>query len=190
MPSARTETTAIAMTTLFWPIGQPHTTAKPVMPLLQQMHRDDIAADGEKETMSKRQDAEIAPYQVERERQHREGRELTDGIGEISGKTERGRDRNDEQQSGRQHGGQENQEGAIGRQRPHLRRPLTANKPSRRDCRDTIIITRTIAFTATPPHNGSISTFAFPMPRAATTVPTMVPTPPSTTTMKLSMIKF
>ena len=43
---------------------------------------------------------------------------------------------------------------------------------------------------ATAPHSGSISTLTCPMPSAATMVPAMVPTPPSTTTMKLSMMKF
>src|SRR5258706_11454101 len=102
-------------------------------------------------------------------------------MGQKGEKPEGGRKKNEEKKSNRKYRSQEKQEGPIRRQRFHLRRPLMANKPSGRHCRNAMIISSTMTLAATAPQSGSIKTLTCPIPSAATTVPAMVPTPPSTT---------
>ena len=51
-----------------------------------------------------------------------------------------------------------------------------------------MIATSTKTFASTTPAKGSSNLFAIPSESAATSVPQRLPTPPNTTTMKLSMM--
>ena len=67
-------------------------------------------------------------------------------------------------------------------------RPLRANMPRGRFWMNRMISTRIAILPSTAPANGSRNLLAMPSERAPTRVPHRLPTPPNTTTMKLSMM--
>ncbi len=164
----------------------------------QQVHGADIAADGEEQPVPEAEDPEIAPDQIQRHGEDREGGELTHRVDEIRGgrcheEPDRGREAEPDEagDQGIAHGAA-SRSGGGGEGGLHgaaHRRRRTANSPSGRRCRNRMMPTSTITLAATAPEIGSISTLAPPTPTAATRVPTRLPTPPSTTTMKLSTMK-
>src|SRR5262245_61056966 len=67
-------------------------------------------------------------------------------------------------------------------------RPLSANRPRGRFWMKRMINTRIAILASTAPANGSRNLLAMPSENAPTSVPHRLPTPPNTTTMKLSMM--
>src|ERR1700733_11854809 len=67
-------------------------------------------------------------------------------------------------------------------------RPLSGNKPRGRRWMNTIKNTSTKIFASTAPKNGSTNLSTTPRINAPSKVPHRFPTPPTTTTMKLSMM--
>ena len=53
------------------------------MTRLEHVHGDQIAAEREEQAVPERQDPRVAPDQIEREGEQREGRDLSDDVGEI-----------------------------------------------------------------------------------------------------------
>src|SRR5918999_283119 len=66
--------------------------------------------------------------------------------------------------------------------------PLSANKPRGRFWMKRIMSTRIAILPSTAPAKGSRSLLAMPSDSAPTSVPHRLPTPPNTTTRKLSMM--
>src|SRR6202000_1768192 len=67
-------------------------------------------------------------------------------------------------------------------------RPLSANRPRGRFWMNRMISTRMAILPSTAPATGSRNLLAIPRVKAPTSVPQRLPTPPNTTTMKLSMM--
>src|ERR1044072_8352333 len=67
-------------------------------------------------------------------------------------------------------------------------RPLSANSPRGRFWMNRMMITRMAILASTAPANGSRNLLATPSVSAPTSVPQRLPTPPNTTTRKLSMM--
>src|SRR6201999_3034762 len=84
--------------------------------------------------------------------------------------------------------------GAIERAREHVghhastARPFSANMPRGRFWMNRMISTRIAILPSTAPATGSRNLLAMPSVKAPTSVPQRLPTPPNTTTMKLSMM--
>src|SRR3954451_20817576 len=66
--------------------------------------------------------------------------------------------------------------------------PLSANMPRGRFWMNRMMSTRIAILPSTAPANGSRNLLAMPSVKAPTKVPQRLPTPPNTTTMKLSMM--
>ena len=66
--------------------------------------------------------------------------------------------------------------------------PLSANMPRGRFWMNRMISTRMAILPSTAPAKGSRNLLAMPSAKAPTSVPHKFPTPPNTTTMKLSMM--
>src|SRR5258707_6123164 len=99
-----------------------------------------------------------------------------------------------DQNSSRGDHDQEQGRAAIQRAREHVRhhastaRPLSANSPRGRFWMNSMIRTRMAVVPSTAPATGSRNLLAMPSVKAPTSVPQRLPTPPNTTTMKLSMM--
>src|SRR5665213_1005402 len=149
--------------------------------------------------MAKRENAAIAPDQVDREREncvtdifaeqrHQIGRHLE----QRAGRQQQVRQRNQHARSG--HHDQEYGRAAVQRTREHVRhhastaRPLSANRPRGRFWMNRMISTRMAILPSTAPATGSRNLLAIPSVKAPTSVPHRFPTPPNTTTMKESMM--
>src|SRR6187402_1459290 len=149
--------------------------------------------------MAERENAAIAPDQVDRQRQ--------DGVADIFAEQRHQIGRHLEHRArGQQQVGQRDQDAdrgdhrekdggaAIQRTLEHMRhhastaRPLTANRPRGRFWMNRMISTRIAILPSTAPATGSRNLLAMPSVKAPTSVPQRLPTPPNTTTMKESMI--
>src|SRR6266487_5699525 len=98
---------------------------------------------------------------------------------------ERHQDRNGPEQQ------QEQESTAIeraGERHASTARPLRANRPRGRFWMNRMMSTRIAILPSTAPANGSRNLLAMPSVKAPTSVPHRFPTPPNTTTMKLSMM--
>src|SRR6516162_10599046 len=149
--------------------------------------------------MAEREDAAIAPDQVDCERK--------DGIADIFAPQRHQIGRHLECRSrGQQQIGERNQDAArcdhkheggrtaIERTREHVRhhastaRPFSANRPRGRFWMNRMMSTRIAILPSTAPATGSRNLLAMPSVKAPTRVPQRFPTPPNTTTMKESMM--
>src|SRR6202158_4652005 len=149
--------------------------------------------------MAERENAAIAPDQIDREREngvadifaeqrHQIGRHLEEGacrqqqVRQRDQYAERG---NHDQEYGR---------AAVQRAREHVRhhactaRPSNANRPRGRFWMNRMMRTRMAILPSTAPATGSMNLLAMPSVNAPTSVPQRLPTPPNTTTMKESML--
>src|SRR6187401_2713642 len=149
--------------------------------------------------MAEREDAAIAPDQVDRQRE--------DGVAGIFAEQRHQIGRHLEHRAGRQQqvgqrdqhaeaGHHQDEDGgaAVERTRQEMRRhastarPLSANSPRGRFWMNRMISTRMAILPSTAPATGSRNLLAMPSVKAPTSVPQRLPTPPNTTTMKLSMM--
>src|SRR4029453_10608032 len=176
-----------------------------------QVHPHRVAAEREEETVSEREDAGVAPDQVEREGDDCVAHDLANKRDKVIGEVQRMR-RGQEEVRRRDHdehdvGGDHERDPAGPRQqraprRLHVRteldgkrrvqvqpsamRPRRAKSPCGRFWMKTMMNTRTAIFASTAPDHASTSLLTIPRPSAAYTVPASCPTPPSTTTMNES----
>src|SRR5262249_34030418 len=167
--------------------------------LPHQVHAHGVAAEREERAVTERENAAVAPDQIDRERKqcvadvfaperdeigrHMEGRCCRQD--EI-GKWHRDCDRDQQHQEGR--GAAIERSGERKRAHASTALPLSANSPRGRFWINRMISTRMPILPSTAPANGSRNLLAMPSVNAPTSVPHRLPTPPNTTTMKLSMI--
>src|SRR5262249_25841655 len=165
--------------------------------LPHQIHAHGVAAEREEGAVAKREDAAIAPDQIDRERQDRVADVFAEQRDEIARQVEgRGswheqieqwhRDRDGGEQ--RQENGRAAVERAGEREGAHAStaRPLSANSPRGRFRMNRMISTRIAILPSTAPANGSRNLLAMPSVKEPTSVPQRLPTPPNTTTMNES----
>src|SRR5262249_16138428 len=167
--------------------------------LEHQVHAHGVAAEREERAVAEREDAAIAPDQVDRKRQQGVAYVLAEQRYEIC-RHVKGRRRRQQQVERRHQDGErrehdeERDRAAIERARDESRdhastaRPLRAKRPRGRFWMNRMISTRMAILPSTAPANGSRNLLAMPSESAPTSVPHRFPTPPNTTTMKLSMM--
>src|SRR5208337_3866084 len=162
--------------------------------LAHQIHAHRIAAEGEERAVAERQDAAIAPDEIERdgedgvadvfaEQLHQIGRDVEGGIG-------RRRQRQDGHEDRRQREESHENEAETVQSLAHAStaRPLSANSPRGRFWMNRMMTIRSTIWPCTAPITGSRILLAIPSVSAPSAVPHRFPTPPNTTTMKLSMM--
>src|SRR5262249_7596948 len=164
-----------------------------------QIHAHGVAAEREERTVAERKDAAIAPDQVDRQRQNRVADIFAEQRHQIGRHVQRRRRRYCEiehwhQDRGRRDHDQEDRGAAIERADEDMRvhastaLPLRANSPRGRFWMKRIISPRMAILPSTAPATGSRNLLAMPSTNEPTSVPHRLPTPPNTTTMKLSMM--
>src|SRR6185312_16192335 len=153
----------------------------------------------EERPVAEREDAAIAPDQVDREREDRVADIFAPKRDQISRHMQRrGLRRQQVEQRHRDADGDQHQherhraaiERADERRRHHAStaRPLRANSPRGRFWMNRMMKTRMAILPSTAPAKGSRNLLAIPSVSAPTSVPHRFPTPPNTTTRKLSMM--
>src|SRR5262249_22746875 len=167
--------------------------------LPHQIHAHGVAAEREEGTVAKREDAAIAPDQIDRKCQDRVADVLAEQRDEIARQMEGRRIRHEqiEQRHQDRNGGEQRQENggaaverAGEREGAHAStaRPLRANSPRGRFRMNRMISTRIAILPRTAPADGSRNLLATPSVSAPTSVPQKLPTPPNTTTMNQSTL--
>src|SRR5262249_47097765 len=158
-----------------------------------------VAAEREERAVPEREDAAVTPDQVDRQRQDRVAHVLAEQRHEIRRHVEERRRRQQqvEQRHDQADGSDDDEEDrgtAIERADQHVghhastARPFSANRPRGRFWMNRMISTRMAILPRTAPATGSRNLLAMPSEKAPTSVPQRLPTPPNTTTMKLSMM--
>src|SRR5262249_30247028 len=154
----------------------------------------------EEDGLSEREHPGVAPQEIEPQGEDGEGQVLAEEIQVVVGDQAR---RVQERQAHREDGAKDRERGQAGAAphgpilqhhapdaAPAAPRPGGAKRPVGRHWRNQITTasTATFAYTAAavPPMAGSRSLLMRPSPKAATTVPIRLATPPSTTTMNES----
>src|SRR4051794_39029931 len=152
--------------------------------------------------MAEREDAGIAPGQVDRQRQDGVGDPFAGDADEEVGDMQRTVDRQpvqrrhhrQQQHRAQQHEPQGHAPGAAGKRggdggaHDSAALPFSANRPLGRRWMNSMMATRTKTLASTTPAHGSSILLTTPRVSAPTSVPASEPTPPKTTTMKLSMM--
>ncbi|EGE57973.1 hypothetical protein RHECNPAF_3500022 [Rhizobium etli CNPAF512] len=167
--------------------------------LAHQIHTHRITAEREEGAVAEREDAAEPPDQIERQRQQRIGQILAEQRHDIGRNVQRMGRAGRKVQDGHQNGDRQQQrdgEGDPAIERPEKEGryhastalPLSAKSPRGRFWMKRMMRTSTKILPSTAPAKGSRNLLTTPSDKAPTSVPQRLPTPPKTTTMKLSMM--
>src|SRR5947209_2925518 len=165
--------------------------------LAHEIHAHRVAAEREESAVTERENAAITPDEIECDGEQREAEILTEQRDEIGRHVERrarrGRQcehRHEDRDRDKQEYGDAGAPVDENEERAHASTalPLSANRPRGRFWIKRMMKTRSAILPSTAPANGSRNLLATPSVIAATSVPQRLPTPPNTTTMKLSMM--
>src|SRR3984893_3324002 len=167
--------------------------------LPHQIHAHGIAAERKEGAVAERKNAAIAPDQVDRQRQYRKAKIFSEQRHEIGRQIKRRGRRHEEveyrrENPDRRQRSKEGERAAVERARDEAcdhastARPFKANMPRGRFWMKRMISTRIAILPRTAPATGSRNLLAMPSTNEPTSVPHKLPTPPNTTTMKLSIM--
>src|ERR1700722_5241706 len=142
--------------------------------------------------MAQRENSGKSPDQVDRQGQHRKAQVLADQCDGVGRHVRGGRWLGAKVQHGKSDGTaqyeHQSQRRCAIEGHASAARPLSGNIPRGRRWMNRISITNTAIFPSTAPATGSRNLLRMPSVRAPITVPHRLPTPPNTTTMKLSIM--
>src|SRR5712671_1375625 len=166
--------------------------------LAHQVHAHGVAAKREEGAVAERKNSAITPDQVDRKREQCVAGVFSPQRNQVGRHVERRFRRQREVESRHRHRQSEDDENegpkaaveASSKTGRHAStaRPLSANSPRGRFWMNRMISTRIAILPSTAPATGSRNLLAMPSVMAPTRVPNKLPTPPNTTTMKLSMM--
>src|SRR5271165_3197944 len=158
------------------------------------MHAHRVAAEREERAMAERQDAAIAPDEIEGDGEDRVAKILAEQLDQVGrqvkrriGRRGQGHERHHDRR-GDEDRDEREAERVQSRAHASTARPRSANSPLGRLWMKRMMKIRSTIWPWTAPISGSSSLLASPIRRAPNAVPHRLPTPPNTTTMKLSII--
>src|SRR6185312_5900142 len=157
-----------------------------------------VTAEREERAVAQRENADVTPDQVDRKRQNGVADVLAEQRDEVGRHVQRRGLRKRQIEQRHQHRecaerAEKDHRAAVepADQRRHhasTARPLSANNPRGRFWMNRMMKTRIAILPSTAPAKGSRNLLAMPRVKAPTSVPHRFPTPPNTTTRKLSMM--
>src|SRR6185295_3219698 len=162
-------------------------------------HAHRVAAEREERAVAEREDAAIAPDQIDREREdrvadifapqrHQVGWHVPGRGWRQQQIEQRHRHADRDQHQDERNGAAVERTDQRRTRHTSTARPLRANSPRGRFWINRMMATRITILPSTAPAKGSRNLFATPSVNALISVPHRLPTPPNTTTRKLSMI--